>query len=103
MYICFMDKEENIVRTEESIMELPITVPSLETIRKTGDSILMLGLQEMGKILLVGIVLSSPILSFIVLILVLGMIGVIAQLIVDLMGNALDAAKARIEKLFAKK
>ncbi len=57
----------------------------------------------MGKILLVGIVLSSPILSFIVLILVLGMIGVIAQLIVDLMGNALDAAKARIEKLFAKK
>jgi|GEM_PF-2978372 hypothetical protein len=57
----------------------------------------------MGKILLVGIVLSSPILSFIVLILVLGMIGVIAQLIVDLMGNALDAAKARIKKLFAKK
>ena len=41
--------------------------------------------------------------SFIVLILVLGMIGVIAQLIVDLMGNALDAAKARIKKLFAKK
>ena len=57
----------------------------------------------MGKILLVGIVLSSPILSFIVLILVLGMIGVIAQLIVDLMGNALDAAKARIKKLFEKK
>ena len=57
----------------------------------------------MGKILLVGIVLSSPILSFIVLILVLGMIGVIAQLIVDLMCNALDAAKARIEKLFSKK
>ena len=47
-----MSKVENIVRTEESIMELPITVPSLETIRKTGDSILMLGLQEMGKILL---------------------------------------------------
>ena len=57
----------------------------------------------MGKILLVGIVLSSPILSFIVLILVLGMIGVIAQMVVDLLGNALDAAKARIEKLFVKK
>ncbi len=54
-----MDKEENIVRTEESIMELPITVPSLETIRKTGDSILMLGLQEMGKILLGQVELSE--------------------------------------------
>jgi signal transduction histidine kinase len=57
----------------------------------------------MGTILLVGIVLSSPILSFIVLILVLGMIGVIAQIVVDLLGNALDAAKARIKKLFVEK
>ncbi|MEZ5494215.1 MAG: hypothetical protein R3E61_06415 [Pseudomonadales bacterium] len=57
----------------------------------------------MGTILLVGIVLSSPILSFIVLILVLGMIGVIAQMVVDLLGNALDAAKVRIKKLFVKK
>jgi hypothetical protein len=53
----------------------------------------------MGKILLVAIILSHPILSFIALMFVLAVISVI----VDLMGNALDAARARIKKLFAKK
>lgn len=40
-----------MTRTEDSLLAIPYAVPSLETLQKTGDSVLMLGIMEMGKIL----------------------------------------------------
>lgn len=46
-----MSKDVNITRSENSLLELPYATPTLEALRRTGDSVLMLGVMEMGKIL----------------------------------------------------
>lgn len=40
-----------MTRTEESLLALPYAVPTLASLREYGDSVLMLGILEMGKIL----------------------------------------------------